>query len=75
PKTMLFVTHSIDEALILGSHVALMTRRPGRIKEVIDVNLPRPRDPDAVRRSPRYLEMREHIWHQLKIEVGGRVLS
>ncbi len=75
PKTMIFVTHSIDEAIILGSRVALMTRRPGQIKEVMDVNLPRPRDPEAVRRSPRYLEMREHIWHQLKVEVGERVLS
>jgi NitT/TauT family transport system ATP-binding protein len=75
PKTMIFVTHSIDEAIILGSRVALMTRRPGRIKEVIDVNIPRPLDPEAVRRSPRYLELREHIWHQLKIEVVGRPTS
>jgi len=75
PTTMIFVTHSIDEAIILGSRVALMTRRPGQIKEVLDVDIPRPRDPEAVRRSPRYLEMREHIWHQLKVEVGGRALS
>lgn len=75
PKTMIFVTHSIDEAIILGSQIALMTRRPGRIKEVLDVNIPRPRDPEAVRRSPRYLELREHIWHQLKVEVLGRPAS
>jgi NitT/TauT family transport system ATP-binding protein len=71
PKTMIFVTHSIDEAIILGGRVALMTRRPGRIKELIDVNIPRPRDPEAVRRSPRYLELRQRIWHQLKVEVVG----
>jgi len=71
PKTMIFVTHSIDEALILGERVALMTRRPGRVKEVIEVGISRPRDPEAVRRSTRYLELRAHIWHQLKVEVVG----
>ena len=73
PKTLLFVTHSIDEAILLGSRIALMTSRPGAIKEVLDVDIPRPRDPDAVRRSPRYLELRSHVWDQLKREVGRRV--
>jgi len=71
PKTMIFVTHSIDEAVILGDRVALMTRRPGRVKEIIEVGISRPRDPETVRRSARYLELREHIWHQLKVEVVG----
>jgi len=71
PKTMIFVTHSIDEAVILGDRVALMTRRPGRVKEIIEVGISRPRDPERVRRSARYLELREHIWHQLKVEVVG----
>ena len=71
PKTLVFVTHSIDEALLLGSRVALMTSRPGRIREVLTVDIPRPRDPDSVRRSPRYLALRSHIWQQLKQEVGG----
>src|SRR5438132_6527883 len=71
PKTMIFVTHSIDEAVILGDRVALMTRRPGRVKEILEVGIARPRDPETVRRSTRYLELREHIWHQLKVEVVG----
>ncbi len=68
-KTLVFVTHSIDEAIILGDRVALMTHRPGRIKEVVDVEIPRPRDPETVRGSPRYASLRRSIWNQLRPEV------
>lgn len=71
PKTMVFVTHSIDEAIILGDRIVLMTRRPGRVKETLSVDLPRPRDPEVVRRTPQYHELRHHIWTQLKAEVKG----
>ena len=64
-KTMVFITHSIDEAILLGDRVAVMTARPGRIKEVIDMPFPRPRDVEAVRADPRFAELRAHIWHQL----------
>jgi ABC-type nitrate/sulfonate/bicarbonate transport system ATPase subunit len=69
-KTLVFVTHSIDEAIILGDRVALMTHRPGRIKEVVAVEIPRPRDPEAVRGSPRYAALRRSIWNQLRPEVA-----
>jgi NitT/TauT family transport system ATP-binding protein len=64
-KTMVFITHSIDEAILLGDRVAVMTARPGRIKELIDMPFPRPRDVEAVRADPRFAELRAHIWHQL----------
>ena len=64
-KTMVFITHSIDEALLLGDRVAVMTARPGRIKEVIDVPFRHPRDVETVRADPRFAELRTHIWHQL----------
>jgi NitT/TauT family transport system ATP-binding protein len=68
-KTMIFITHSIDEAIILGDRVAVMASRPGRVKEVLQVNFPRPRDPAAVRAQPRYTEIRNHIWEELRPAV------
>jgi NitT/TauT family transport system ATP-binding protein len=64
-KTMVFITHSIDEAIILGDRIAVMTARPGRIKEILDMPFGRPRDVDAVRADPRFAELRLHIWRQL----------
>jgi NitT/TauT family transport system ATP-binding protein len=69
-KTMLFITHSIDEALLLGDQIAVLSARPGRVRELIDVAFERPRDPAAVRADPRYAAMREHIWDQLRPEVA-----
>jgi len=64
-KTMVFITHSIDEAILLGDRVAVMTARPGRIKEMIDMPFARPRDVEEVRADHRFSELRAHIWHQL----------
>ncbi len=69
-KTMVFITHSIDEALVLGDRVAVMATKPGRVKEVLDVSFSRPRDPAAVRADPRYAEMRNHIWEELRPSVA-----
>ena len=68
-KTMIFITHSIDEAIILGDRVAVMAARPGRVKEILTVDLPRPRDPAKVRAASRYTEMRSHIWEELRPTV------
>jgi NitT/TauT family transport system ATP-binding protein len=64
-KTMVFITHSIDEAILLGDRIAVMSARPGRIKEMLDMPFGRPRDVDSVRLDPRFAEIRQHIWRQL----------
>jgi len=64
-KTMVFITHSIDEAILLGDRIAVMTARPGRIKEVLDLPFGRPRVVEAVRADPRFADLRAHIWRQL----------
>ena len=65
-KTMVFITHSIDEAILLGDRIAVMTARPGRIKETITLPFGRPRDVETVRADPRFAELRAHIWHELQ---------
>jgi len=55
-NTVLFVTHSISEAVLLSDSVVVMTPRPGRIHEVVEVDLPRPRDA-SVLTQPRFVEL------------------
>jgi len=63
--TVVLVTHSIDEAILLGDRVLLMSRSPGEIYETIDVPLPRPR-PDDVDLHPGFYETRAYLWQQLR---------
>jgi NitT/TauT family transport system ATP-binding protein len=58
-KTVLFITHDIDEAILLGDRVYVMTARPGRIKEEIDIDIPRPRTVDALT-SERFIAIKRH---------------
>jgi NitT/TauT family transport system ATP-binding protein len=74
-KTMVFITHSIDEAILLGDRIAIMSARPGRIKETINVPFARPRNVDDVRANPRFAELRAHIWHQLKHVLPARAVA
>jgi NitT/TauT family transport system ATP-binding protein len=69
-KTIVFITHSLDEAIFLSDRVAVMTPRPGRIKEIIDIDLPRPRLPD-VRNSHDFVHLRQRAWLSLREAMGG----
>ena len=63
--TVIFVTHSIEEALYLADRVVVMSPRPGRITDVITVPFQRPRA-EAVKTSPEFLTLRREIWQILK---------
>jgi NitT/TauT family transport system ATP-binding protein len=65
-KTVLFVTHSVDEALYLSDRVYVLSHRPARVREVVEVGLPRPRDPEGVLGMPEYRELHRHIWSLLR---------
>jgi NitT/TauT family transport system ATP-binding protein len=65
-KTVIFVTHSMDEAVYLSDRVVVMTPRPGRVAEILDVPLPRPRAAEGVRRDPRFVDLTNYIWDSLK---------
>jgi NitT/TauT family transport system ATP-binding protein len=67
-KTVIFVTHSIDEAILLGDEVVVMTSRPGRIKEVIPIDLPRPRSIEMVS-TPAFGLLFDHAFHLIREEV------
>ena len=60
PKTVLFITHSIPEALLLADRILVMSARPGRVTEIIDVDIPRPRSLDTLT-EPRFNELANHI--------------
>ena len=65
-KTVIFITHSMDEAVYLSDRVVVMTPRPGQVAEVLDVPLARPRVADEVRRDPKFVELTNYIWGSLK---------
>ena len=67
-KTVLFVTHQIEEAVYLSDRVVVMTRRPGNAKRVFDIELPRPRDYE-MRVTPQFNDIKLAIWHTLRDEI------
>jgi NitT/TauT family transport system ATP-binding protein len=71
-QTIIFITHSVDEAITLGDRVAIVTNRPGRIREIVRVDLPRPRSGNELRSVPEYAALRDRIWELLSGEVASR---
>jgi len=67
PKTIIFVTHDIDEALFISDRVYIMTARPGRIKQILNVELPRPRSFDMIT-TPEFIEQKKLVLNAIKEE-------
>jgi NitT/TauT family transport system ATP-binding protein len=64
-KTVVFVTHGIEEAIVLSDRIVVLSKRPGTIREVVTVDLPRPRDPVALRGNPKFHEYVARLWELL----------
>jgi NitT/TauT family transport system ATP-binding protein len=68
-KTVVFITHSVDEAVFLGDRIMVMTAQPGKLKTFVPVPLARPRDIMELQKMPQYGELIAHIWSSLREEV------
>ena len=68
-KTVIFVTHDLEEAIALADEVIVMTAGPARVKARYEVTLPRPRDIEQVRFDPRFTELYSRMWNDLRDEV------
>ena len=68
-KTVVFITHSVDEAVFLGDRIMVMTAQPGKVKMFVPVPLTRPRNIMELQKSPQYGELIAHIWSSLREEV------
>src|SRR5918995_1706182 len=70
-QPIIFITHGVDEAVTLADRIAVVTNRPGRFKEIIDVDLPRPRS-RASRQLPEFQALRDRVWNLLSEEHPER---
>ncbi|MFQ5851482.1 MAG: ABC transporter ATP-binding protein [Candidatus Binatia bacterium] len=67
-KTVVFITHDLEEAIFVSDEIVVMTRRPGQIKGVFEVDLPRPRSSNVLTHR-RFVEMKDHLWRLLSEEL------
>src|SRR5919206_4199567 len=68
-KTVVFITHSVDEAVLLGDRIMVMTAQPGRLKLIVPVPLARPRELMELQKAPRFGELVHQVWSSLREEV------
>ncbi|MBX9824938.1 MAG: ABC transporter ATP-binding protein [Xanthobacteraceae bacterium] len=73
-KTVLFVTHQIDEAVFLSDRVLVFARRPGRLQESVEIALPRPREL-SIKRTPEFIAYVDHIWKLIEHDVRVAVIE
>jgi len=69
--TILFVTHDIDESVYLADRVVVLTHSPTKVKEIVPVQLPRPRDQIATKELPEFVNLRGHVYRLIKRELTG----
>jgi ABC-type nitrate/sulfonate/bicarbonate transport system ATPase subunit len=72
--TVVFVTHDLEEALLLSDRVIVMTARPGRVKEIVHVPFPHPRH-EALEDTPEFIALRRHLWQSLAEEQAGAIAA
>ena len=63
-KTCFFITHDVDEAILLAQRVVIMSARPGRIKRIVDVDIPYPRD-QGTKSDPRFMALKAEVWNEV----------
>jgi NitT/TauT family transport system ATP-binding protein len=73
-KTVLFITHQIDEAVYLSDRVVVFSGRPGKVKDIIPIGIERPRKL-RLKREPRFHKIEDQIWTLIEDDVKGRVLT
>jgi NitT/TauT family transport system ATP-binding protein len=73
-KTVLFITHQINEAIYLADRVIVFGSRPGRVKKMIPINLPRPRDL-SIKRDPMFLKYEDELWTLIEEEVKKTMIA
>ncbi|MDF3072540.1 MAG: transporter related [Alphaproteobacteria bacterium] len=68
-KTILFITHDLTEAITLSDQVVVLSARPGTVKAIIDIDLPRPRDPFLLQTTPEFIEIYHRVWELLRDDI------
>ena len=72
-KTIVFITHSIDESIVLGDRIVVLSPRPAQVREILPVSVSGERTVDAIKSTQQFLELRRHIWNGLRHDLSNVV--